>query len=226
MGALMALLLAIVAGACCVAAVVWGRSAVRLRRFARRVRAEQGPTADASVLARASLRRGVVLGNADRHVVQFHLLHAAGLLPIDIVQPAAAARARVVCPDPVFVQFLRRKPGSLVPLVPWLTTDLAFLPILALRLLLGRIDDIARRRFRGVARVLLGFRQLGFQTLYTRLLLREALLLLRDRVMQLGTLGTSVIWRSVLHDRQILDQATCALQYQFRIRERLQKKRG
>lgn len=55
----MALMLAIVAGACCVAAVVWGRSAVRLREFSRRVKAEQGSAADASLLARASLRREV-----------------------------------------------------------------------------------------------------------------------------------------------------------------------
>jgi phosphoserine phosphatase RsbU/P len=59
MGGLMEVVLATVATACCVAAVVWGRSALRLRRFASRVRAEQGPGADATLLARSSYRREV-----------------------------------------------------------------------------------------------------------------------------------------------------------------------
>lgn len=57
MGSLMTVTLALLAGACCVAAVVWARSAIRLRRFYRRVRSEHGPSAESTVLARASIRR-------------------------------------------------------------------------------------------------------------------------------------------------------------------------
>lgn len=53
----MTALLALVAVACCVASIVWGRSAHRLYKFARRVKADQGPVADTTLLARASLRR-------------------------------------------------------------------------------------------------------------------------------------------------------------------------
>jgi serine phosphatase RsbU (regulator of sigma subunit) len=56
-GRLMNVVLGLVAGACCIAGVVWGRSAYRLYGFWNRVRDEQGATTDSSLLARSSLRR-------------------------------------------------------------------------------------------------------------------------------------------------------------------------
>lgn len=51
--------LLLVAGACYIAAVVWGRSALRLRNVWRRVEGEHGPHADATVLVRSAFRKEV-----------------------------------------------------------------------------------------------------------------------------------------------------------------------
>jgi phosphoserine phosphatase RsbU/P len=53
----MSLVLAAVAALSAVAAVMWGRAALRLRNVWRRVEAEHGPEADATVLVRASFRK-------------------------------------------------------------------------------------------------------------------------------------------------------------------------
>jgi phosphoserine phosphatase RsbU/P len=60
----MSLVLAVVSAACSLAAVVWGRSSLRIRNVWRRVEAEHGPEADATVLVRSAFRKD---------------LHAAGL---------------------------------------------------------------------------------------------------------------------------------------------------
>jgi serine phosphatase RsbU (regulator of sigma subunit) len=52
-------LLAVVAVACLLAALVWGRSAQRFQRVWQRIEDELGPTADATVLARSAYRKEV-----------------------------------------------------------------------------------------------------------------------------------------------------------------------
>ena len=55
-------ILAVVALACMVATVVWGRSAHRLERVWRRVQDESGPESDAAVLARSAYRKDLHTG--------------------------------------------------------------------------------------------------------------------------------------------------------------------
>src|SRR3954468_19981172 len=52
-------LLLLVAAACAVAALVWARSAVRLRKVATRAEREFGPESDAATVARSAFRKDV-----------------------------------------------------------------------------------------------------------------------------------------------------------------------
>src|SRR3954447_21207518 len=52
-------LLLVVAAACAVAAAVWARSAVRLRKVARRAEREFGRESDAATVARSAFRKDV-----------------------------------------------------------------------------------------------------------------------------------------------------------------------
>src|SRR5262245_50206790 len=93
--------LTLVAVACYVAAVVWGRSSLRLRTVWKRVEGEHGPEADAAILARSAFRK-------DLHATALYgavaLGATAGALWGD---PAVAALALVLIPVAVSVLFSR-----------------------------------------------------------------------------------------------------------------------
>jgi serine phosphatase RsbU (regulator of sigma subunit) len=91
----------LVAGACIVAAVVWGRSALRLRLVWRRVEGEHGPEADAAVLARSSFRR-------DLHASAVYAAVALGAAAAGLWgSPAEAALALVAVPVAVTLIYSR-----------------------------------------------------------------------------------------------------------------------
>lgn len=97
----MNLILGLVAGACLMAAVVWGRSAYRLRSFWMRVRDKEGPGADSTVLARSAFRR-------ELHItfVYMSVSLAAGAVAIG-GRPASVMFALLIVPVALSVHYSR-----------------------------------------------------------------------------------------------------------------------
>lgn len=93
--------LILVAGACSVAAVVWGRSALRLRTVWRRVEGEHGPEADAVVLSRAAFRRDLHAGAV------YAAVGAAAAFAALWGEPATALFGLVLIPVAVSVAYSR-----------------------------------------------------------------------------------------------------------------------
>ncbi|HEY3142011.1 MAG TPA: PP2C family protein-serine/threonine phosphatase [Acidimicrobiales bacterium] len=93
--------LILVAGACSVAAVVWGRSALRLRVVWRRIEGEHGPEADAAVLARSAFRR-------DLHAsAVYGAVTIAAAVAAFLGEPAMALFGLVLIPVAVSVLYSR-----------------------------------------------------------------------------------------------------------------------
>jgi phosphoserine phosphatase RsbU/P len=97
----MNLLLGLVAGACCVAAAVWGRSAYRLRNFWVRVRDTAGPAADSTLLARSSFRR-------ELHITVVYTVVAVATAAVAIGgRPGAVTFALLIVPVALTLHYSR-----------------------------------------------------------------------------------------------------------------------
>ena len=133
----------------------------RLAKFVR----QGGNKRLAALRAPLPLRR--VLLDPHRQIEQLHLLDRPARLP-RVPQLPSAARTLRIMPQPLAVQRLPGKRRALVTRMPGLATDASFLRTPPLPRLMRRLDNVAGRRLRGIARVLLSLGQRRLQRRHQR----------------------------------------------------------